>query len=178
MAQRSEIAMLLERIELETQAMQLALHGYATVAKHQFISHRYDEIGVCQEQLQTLVGEKQATALIIATYTKSMNEEGETLMQAEETLFSQPNPITALTTPPMTKEAKEIIAQYCRIIVEGNHCRVLFPEGTLRREIYPRMYNQRYHIELPDGFCLREVFDRGREQSLLFFYRPTSESDT
>lgn len=175
MTQRSEIALLLERIELETQAMQLALHGYATVAKHQFITHRYDVIGECQEQLQTIVGEEQATSLMIAAYVKSMNEEGETLMQAEGAYCGRSSPVSILITPLMTTEAQEIIAQHCHIVIGDDYCKVTFPEGTMRREIYPRLYNERYRIELPDGFCLRAVYDRSRKQSLLFFYRAGME---
>src|SRR5258708_39995409 len=64
----SEIARIREQIELESAAMKFALYGFATVAKHEFISHKYDPIGKCQEQLGALVGEEEATATPGQTY--------------------------------------------------------------------------------------------------------------
>jgi len=48
---RSDVARLRQQIELESVAMKLAMNGLATVAKHEFITHKYDAIGKCQDQL-------------------------------------------------------------------------------------------------------------------------------
>ena len=61
----SEIARIRQQIELESAAMKLACYGFAAVAKHEFISHKYDAIGKCQEQLRTLVGEEQALQKVL-----------------------------------------------------------------------------------------------------------------
>jgi hypothetical protein len=74
--QQSEVALLMQQIALETQAMQRALTGPAVVAKHAIITHRYDTIGQCREQLVQLVGEEKATDLMIEAYSRSMDETG------------------------------------------------------------------------------------------------------
>jgi len=72
----SEVARLMAQIELETQAMQLALSGYAVVARHGFITRKYEAIGHCQEKLEALVGEEQASQLVVAAYEGSLEQEG------------------------------------------------------------------------------------------------------
>ena len=80
-----------------------------------------------------------------------------------------PTPLHQLKTPPIVDEAKEVIkAHGCEIVEYADYCVVTFPEGTTRTEIFPRLYNERYQITLPDGFQVREIYDRCREQSLLF----------
>jgi hypothetical protein len=74
-----------------------------------------------------------------------------------------------LKTPPIFDEAKEIIKEHgCAIVEYADYCVVTFPEGTTRMEILPRLYNERYQITLPDGFQIRQMYDRCQEQSLLF----------
>ena len=74
-----------------------------------------------------------------------------------------------LKTPPICDEAAEIIKEHdCKIVEYAGHCLVVFPEGTTKVEIFPRLYNERYQITLPDGFQLRQMYDRCKEQSLLF----------
>ena len=41
----SEIARLRKQIELECEAMRLALHGYAAVASHKAIEQKYNSLG-------------------------------------------------------------------------------------------------------------------------------------
>src|SRR5437868_2696631 len=148
--------------------MKLAMDGFATVARHEFISRKYDAIGKCQEQLQTLTGEQEATQITVATYTMVLEQEGERSMQGCKDI-ARPMPLRQLTTPPLLEEAKEMIKQHgCEIVEHADHCVVTFPEGTRRAEIFPRLYNERYTIMLPDGFQIREMFDRCQEQSLLF----------
>ena len=165
---RSEIARIRQQIELESAAMKLAMDGFATVARHEFISRKYDAIGKCQEQLQTLTCEQEATQITVETYTMVMEQEGERSMPDFKDI-ARPLPLRQLTTPPLLEEAKEMIKQHgCEIVEHADYCVVTFPEGTRRAEIFPRLYNERYIIMLPDGFQIREMFERCQEQSLLF----------
>ena len=163
----SEVARIRQQIELETTAMKLAMNGFATVAKHTFISHKYDAIGKCQEKLTTLVGEEQASNITVETYNDVMERD------EQDTDVSQsirpPISLCQLKTPPMTDEAKTTMREHgCGVVEHADHYRVFFPEGTMRTEIFPRLYNERYTITLPDGFQIREMYDRCQEQSLLF----------
>jgi hypothetical protein len=80
-----------------------------------------------------------------------------------------PVPVRQRKTPPMIEEAKKVLREHgCVIVEDGEHCVVTFPEGTMRREVLPRLYNERYMITLPDGFQVREMYDRCQEYSLFF----------
>jgi hypothetical protein len=72
MMMESEIARLLKQIEAECAAMQLALSGYAAVAKHEIIAHRFDAIGQHRNQLATLVGDQEANTMTWQTYNKAI----------------------------------------------------------------------------------------------------------
>ena len=64
--QKSEVARLLQQISLEYEAATRGLTGLsAGSAKHGFITARLEQIGVYHEQLVSLVGEVQATQLVI-----------------------------------------------------------------------------------------------------------------
>jgi hypothetical protein len=64
--QKSEVAQLLHQINLEYEAATRGLTGLsAGSAKHSFITARLEQIGVYHEQLASLVGEVQATQLVI-----------------------------------------------------------------------------------------------------------------
>lgn len=63
----SEVAMLLESIRLSYESAHLALHGSAIVSKHEFISKKLENMQKNHEQLQTLVGEQEATKLVAQT---------------------------------------------------------------------------------------------------------------
>lgn len=66
----SEIARLREQIELECEAMRLALHGYAAVASHKAIEQKYNSLGQYHEALEQLVGKEEANSIIIETYLR------------------------------------------------------------------------------------------------------------
>lgn len=66
----SEVARLRRQIELECEAMQLAMHGYACVASHQIIEHRYNSLGKYQEDLEKHVGKEEASRIVVETYAK------------------------------------------------------------------------------------------------------------
>ena len=147
--------------------MKLALYGFAAVAKHEFISHKYDAIGKCQEKLRTLVGEGEASDITVQTYNHVM-ERDEQDMQSP-TGLTPPVSLHQLKTPLMIDEAKKVMREHgCEIVEYTDHCVVSFPEGTMRTEIFPRLYNERYQITLPNGFQIREMYDRCQEYSLLF----------
>lgn len=167
---RSEVARLRQQIELESVAMKLAMDGFATVAKHEFITHKYDAIGTCQQQLSAHVGEQQATQITVEVYTRVMEQEGEQGMQGERNV-TMPVSLHQLTTPLMIDEAREIIKLHgCEVCEYSDQCVVTFPEGTMRREIFPRLPCERFEITLPDGFQMVEIVDRWQEHSLLFLF--------
>ncbi len=59
---KSEVARLMQQIELEYEAAQRGLYGFAAgAAKHEFINAKVENIGRYHEQLKTLVGEQEAT---------------------------------------------------------------------------------------------------------------------
>ncbi len=66
----SEIARLRRQIELECEAMRLALYGYATVASHEIIEQRYNNLGKHQEELERYVGREEANSIVVETYAK------------------------------------------------------------------------------------------------------------
>ena len=77
-----------------------------------------------------------------------------------------------LKTPPLTEEAKEVMIKHgCMLEENPDECIVSFPEGTTRTEIFPRMMTERYHITLPNGYQLQQVYDRFREINILFYPR-------
>ncbi len=80
-------------------------------------------------------------------------------------------PLRQLTTLPFeVEEAKEIIRKHGCIVEEyPDKYIIIFPEGTTKTEIYPRTMQERYRIVLPDGYELREAYDRYREVSLLAY---------
>lgn len=61
----SEVARLRRQIELEYQAMQAGLNGYAITARHNIIEHRYDAIGLHHERLIQILGEQKAAEVVI-----------------------------------------------------------------------------------------------------------------
>ena len=61
-ANKGEVARLMRQIELEYEAAQRGLYGFAAgAAKHEFITARMENMGRCHEKLKTLVGEQEAT---------------------------------------------------------------------------------------------------------------------
>jgi tRNA splicing ligase len=69
---KSEVARVLEQIELEYQAAHRGLYGLAFgTAKHQFITARMEQMGKLHEKLQTMVGEEQAVKLLVETLEKA-----------------------------------------------------------------------------------------------------------
>ena len=60
MNNQSEVAALRARIDLEIEAMARLRTGFAMVASHEIISHRYTQLGVLCEQLGQQIGSNEA----------------------------------------------------------------------------------------------------------------------
>lgn len=60
MSNPSEVARLRERIDLEIEAMARMRDGFAMVASHKMISHRYNRPGGLCEQLGQHIGTEEA----------------------------------------------------------------------------------------------------------------------
>ncbi len=63
----------------------------------------------------------------------------------------------------------------CAVSSSEEHDLITFPEGTTEREIFPRTFESRYRITLPDGTtcyrqCLRSRIDfRQNDLNILLF---------
>ena len=66
----SEVARVRRQIELECEAMRLALSGYAVVGSHTIIEQKYNALGRHQEELEQLVGKEEAKRIVVETYLK------------------------------------------------------------------------------------------------------------
>ena len=72
---KSEVARIKRQIELEYEAAQRAMHGFAAGAgKHQFITARMENMGRYHEKLISLVGEQEATKALAEALEQAGNE--------------------------------------------------------------------------------------------------------
>ncbi len=72
---KSEVARIMRQIELEYEAAQRGLYGFAAgAAKHEFITARMENIGAYHEKLKTLVGEEQAVVALAQALEQADNE--------------------------------------------------------------------------------------------------------
>jgi len=75
MEQGSEVARLMRQIELEYEAAQRGMYGFAAgAAKHQFITARMENIGRYHEKMIELVGEKEAVKALAEALEQAGNE--------------------------------------------------------------------------------------------------------
>jgi hypothetical protein len=66
--QESEVARLLQQIDLECQSAHRGLRGFASgSARHDFVNKRMENIGYAHERLIELVGPDEAIALVVHT---------------------------------------------------------------------------------------------------------------
>jgi hypothetical protein len=65
----SELVKLREQIELECQAIQ-HLMDFSVVASHRVIDRRYRNLDQYRDQLKSLVGEDQATGIVVDIYNQ------------------------------------------------------------------------------------------------------------
>lgn len=72
----SEVANLRQQIDLEYQAMQNAMTGFAEgTARHAFITARLNGVGRHRQALALLIGEEAAGMLIYERYLAAIDEE-------------------------------------------------------------------------------------------------------
>jgi len=72
---KSEVARLMRQIEIEYEAAQRGMYGFAAGAgKHEFITARMENMGRCHEQLIALVGERKATKALAEALEQAGNE--------------------------------------------------------------------------------------------------------
>jgi hypothetical protein len=64
----SEVAQLRSRIATEIQAMNRALYGYAEVTQHQIIDKKYHQLGIYQDQLTEILGQRDAMEVMIEEF--------------------------------------------------------------------------------------------------------------
>jgi len=60
----SEITQLRQRIDAEIASMNQAKHGYAAVARHEVITHHYEALALCLEQLTSQIGQESAVKML------------------------------------------------------------------------------------------------------------------
>lgn len=61
----NEITRLRARIDEEIEAMKRAMNGFAVVASHETITHHYERLDACLEQLTVQVGEQAVIEMLI-----------------------------------------------------------------------------------------------------------------
>ena len=62
---KSDVARLKQQLDAECEAAQLAMHGYAEVAKHAIITHHMENVGMLHDELIERVGEEEATEMLV-----------------------------------------------------------------------------------------------------------------
>ena len=67
----SEVARLMEQIELECQSIQRLMQT-AAVASHRIISRKYQNLDQCHQQLKMLVSEEEALRIVVDAYGQWM----------------------------------------------------------------------------------------------------------
>lgn len=72
---KSEVARLRQQIEMEYEAAERGLYGFAEgAAQHAFITARMENIGTCFEELQGLVGPQQAIQIMAEAFETGNGE--------------------------------------------------------------------------------------------------------
>lgn len=69
----SQVARLRQQIELECEAIRLAMFGYAMVSSHEVINRKYKALDEYRNQLADHVGEEAATSIIVETYNQKIH---------------------------------------------------------------------------------------------------------
>ena len=73
---QSEVAQLRQQIELQLEAMQRGMQGFAAgPARHAFIVARMERIGAYEDQLAEQVGESVANQIVCSLYVEVMERE-------------------------------------------------------------------------------------------------------
>ena len=69
---QSEVRRLMEQIDLETQAIERAMHAPSIVANHAAISAKYANLGKTRDELAEHVGDEEATKRVYDSYEKNV----------------------------------------------------------------------------------------------------------
>lgn len=69
---KSEVARLMRQVDLEAEAITLAMNGPAITASHAAIDARYRNLGRAQEGLASQVGEEKATDIMTDAYKRKL----------------------------------------------------------------------------------------------------------
>lgn len=72
MDERSEVALLRARIDVEVMALHRLKHGLAAIASHEMITRRFQTLGDCFEALAEHVGEEAAVEAISARLDQAL----------------------------------------------------------------------------------------------------------
>lgn len=84
-------------------------------------------------------------------------------------------PAESITLSGMKPEARQYLEMHgCTIGEKAGLVIVTYPQGTIRREIYPRTTCERYQVMLPDGTELREVHTWHMHEENFLLYQPES----
>jgi cell fate (sporulation/competence/biofilm development) regulator YlbF (YheA/YmcA/DUF963 family) len=67
----SEVAKLRQQLDEICTAMYRGLHDYASVGKHEVISHKYEMLGQTQELLASYIGKEQAFQEVLDALVRS-----------------------------------------------------------------------------------------------------------
>jgi hypothetical protein len=70
----------MQQIEMECEAMKLAMTGFRMAASHDIINRQYEQLGEHYESLGKLIGEKQAIEVVIAALDIVLDKERPKLM--------------------------------------------------------------------------------------------------
>jgi len=71
MTNESEVARIRRQIDLEFEALQRIKSGLSVgTARHDFIQARMRTVDVCQDKLEQLVGDAQASQIVYGLYTE------------------------------------------------------------------------------------------------------------
>jgi hypothetical protein len=93
---KSEVARLRQMIADEYTSAQQGLHGYAAVAKHEIITHRFNRVGELTDQLAQFVGEQEALQASVQIY---MQVTGDGTTQEDHAGACDTGQAPALQTP-------------------------------------------------------------------------------
>ncbi len=69
---KSEVARLMRQIDLETEAIERAMHAPSIVANHAAIHTKYANLGKTRDELAEHVGEEEATKLVYESYERNV----------------------------------------------------------------------------------------------------------
>jgi len=77
----SDVARIRRQIEVECEAMRLAMSGFRIIGSHDIINHQFDQLGVHYECLEKLIGEQAAIEVVIGALDASIEPKGEETRQ-------------------------------------------------------------------------------------------------